>query len=138
MIGKGSRASHIGERNKRWLSFNMGLFHSDIGNVLQLLRPDDTCKGIFWSGADHGSTAIFVFGGGDGFCRPVALAPALAELALPLPSCFPTSSTAIFMFGNGDARPAAAISISRGSSITKRPGWRMRPAMRPASSPAPQ
>src|SRR5215471_14594336 len=86
------------------------------------------------------STAIFVFGRGGGFCWPVALAPPLAELALPLPSCFPTSSAAIFGFGNGNggSRPATAISSSRGSSITKRPGWRMRPAMRPASSPAPQ
>ena len=121
------------------------------------------------------STAIFVFGRGDGLCRPVALAPALAGLALPLspcfltssatmlgfrgrngisplaarvptdstlplPSCFPTSNGAIsgFCTGNGASRPAAAISSSRGSSITKRAGWRMRPAMRPASSPAPQ
>ena len=30
------------------------------------------------------SAATFVFGGGDGFCRPVTLAPTLAELAFAL------------------------------------------------------
>ena len=39
--------------------------------------------------------------------------------------------------GNGICLPASIMSSSRGSSITNRPGWRMRPAMRPASSPAP-
>ena len=36
------------------------------------------------------------------------------------------------------AHPAMAGSISRGMSMMKRPGWRMRPAMWPASSPAPK
>ena len=40
--------------------------------------------------------------------------------------------------GSGISLPASTMSRSRGSSITKRPCWRMRPAMRPASSPAPQ
>src|SRR5262249_43251604 len=40
-------------------------------------------------------TAMFVFGKGDGFCRPVVLAPALAELALPLSSCLLTSGAVL-------------------------------------------
>src|SRR5262249_54861833 len=73
------------------------------------------------------SAAVFAFGADDGFCPLVALAPGLTGLAPPLPSCLPTSlptsSAAIFGFGTGSgaSRPAAAISRSRGTSITKRP-----------------
>src|SRR5262245_6726384 len=64
--------------------------------------------------------------------------PFLAWSALP--SSAATSSSGIFGFatGSGMFLPAAIMSSSRGSSMTKRPGWRMRPAMRAASSPAPQ
>src|SRR5262249_30055766 len=40
--------------------------------------------------------------------------------------------------GSGMGLRASIMSSSRGSSMTKRPGWRMRPAIRAASSPAPQ
>src|SRR5437667_7227 len=40
--------------------------------------------------------------------------------------------------GSGMCLPASIMSSSRGSSMTKRPAWRMRPAIRAASSPAPQ
>src|SRR6516162_3649002 len=88
--------------------------------------------------------AIFGFGAGDagrlGISLPAAIAPALAEDALPLPSVLSISTSAIFGFGTGSGirLPAATRSSSRGTSIAKRPGWRMRPAMRPAPSPAPQ
>src|SRR6516225_6096132 len=95
---------------------------------------------------------VFGFGAGDagglGGCLPATVAPVLADVALPLPSSFLTSFlTSIagaFGFGAHDAGglatslPAATRSSSRGTSIAKRPGWRMRPAMRPALSPAPQ
>src|SRR2546423_462687 len=86
--------------------------------------------------------AILGFGARDGGCLgsslPVAIAPALGEDALPLPSVLSTSGIFGFGTGNGICLPAATRSSSRGTSIAKRPGWRMRPAMRPASSPAPQ
>src|SRR5258707_654306 len=88
--------------------------------------------------------AIFGFGAGDGGCLgsslPVAIAPTLGEGALPLPSVLSTSTSGIFGFGtgNGICLPAATRASSRGTSIAKRPGWRMPPAIQPASSPAPQ
>src|SRR5215469_6262979 len=86
--------------------------------------------------------AIFGFGAGDAGCLgislPAAIAPASVEGALPLPSVVSTSGIFGFGTGSGICLPAATRSSSRGTSIAKRPGWRMRPAMRPASSPAPQ
>src|SRR5215471_1656346 len=51
---------------------------------------------------------------------------------LGLPSSFLTSASGILGFatGSGMCLPASIISSSRGSSMTKRPGWRMRPAIR--------
>src|SRR5215469_5911924 len=62
------------------------------------------------------------------------------DFCLALPSSFLTSASGILGFGSGSGMclPASIISSSRGSSMTKRPGWRMRPAIRAASSPAPQ
>src|SRR6267154_827900 len=53
---------------------------------------------------------------------------------------FPFWATIVggFGFGNGIALPAATMSSSRGSSIANRPCCRMRPAIRPAASPAPK
>src|SRR5262249_575352 len=86
--------------------------------------------------------AIVGFGAGDAGCLgnslPAAVAPASVEGALPLPSVVSTSGIFGFGTGSGICLPAATRSSSRGTSIAKRPGWRMRPAMRPASSPAPQ
>src|SRR5262249_25598189 len=54
------------------------------------------------------STAILVFGKGDGFCRPVALAPGLAELALLLSSCLLTWS-AVLLLSSRSLTSGAAI-----------------------------
>src|SRR6516162_10813486 len=64
----------------------------------------------------------------------------LPACCLGLPFSLLTSVSGILGFatGSGTCLPASIMSSSRGSSMTKRPGWRMRPAIRAASSPAPQ
>src|SRR5258708_4043481 len=68
------------------------------------------------------------------------LSSSAAESTLPLSCLLTSTSSRTFGLGsgNGICLPASVISISRGSSITNRAGWRMRLAIRPASSPAPQ
>src|SRR2546430_14964846 len=53
-----------------------------------------------------------------------------AESTLPCSCLLTSTSSATFGLGtgNGICLPAAIISSSRGSSITNRPEWRMRPA----------
>src|SRR5262249_57580729 len=71
--------------------------------------------------------AIFGFvagnAGGLGSSLPVAIAPALGEGALPLPSVLSTSTSGIFGFGtgNGMCRPAPPAACSGGSDRAKRP-----------------
>src|SRR5262245_61960869 len=71
---------------------------------------------------------------------PLAPSSLLPACCFALPSCFLTSASGMFGFaiGSGMCLPASIMSSSRGSSMTKRPEWRMRPAIRAASSPAPQ
>jgi putative ABC transport system substrate-binding protein len=58
---------------------------------------------------------------------------------MPIIFLFSASSVTLGLgTGNDICLPASIISSSRGSSITNRPGWRMRPAIRAASSPDPQ
>src|SRR5262249_7661688 len=52
----------------------------------------------------------FSLGAGNSFWLPVGIAPALADLALPL-SGFLTSSIAIFVFGSDDGIPLPAATV---------------------------
>src|SRR5262249_38597499 len=71
---------------------------------------------------------------------PLVPSSLLPACCFDLPSSFLTSASGMFGFatGSGMCLPASIMSSSRGSSMTKRPEWRMRPAIRAASSPAPQ
>src|ERR1700704_1670732 len=80
-----------------------------------------------------------------GFFAALASSSLLPASSLDLPPSFLTSSffgssSGIFGFatGSGMCLPASIMSSSRGSSITKRPGWRMRPARGRGPSPPPQ
>src|SRR5262249_42199452 len=68
------------------------------------------------------------------------VASALWFSVLPLAASVRRAATSAGGLGGGSGifLPASTRSSSRGSSMTKRPGWRMRPATLPASSPAPQ
>src|SRR5262245_53357370 len=96
------------------------------------------------SGVLGSAVAIFVFATGAasfGFGADNGIdLPSVAARTPVVPSRFATSIVAVFGLGtgNGILLPAAIMSSSRGSNITKRAEWRIRLAMRLASSPAPK
>src|SRR5262249_4535826 len=49
----GASAGYLGQGNRRWLAFDVGLLQSEVGDVLQLLGRDNAAERIVGAKADY-------------------------------------------------------------------------------------